>query len=158
MFGGNQTELYGGLPGAGKRRPPTNVAGLVLLGSRMNPLTAVMLWLLIPAHIALGFAWTVWASASAKFQTPSVRKTLLFSGLIACSLNITIYWLHVVWLNIHTDPSSWKLRDEVEEVCNFLIGYAILAGVVGAGRGRLLLVIAAMAGWGIWITGHIGIL
>jgi hypothetical protein len=98
----------------------------------MNVLGAFVLLLLILPHIALGIAWITWGRAPSKFQTSKVRTALLFSGLLGCLLNIAIFWLHVIWMNVHrTDPSLWILRHKAEEVCNFLNVFAILAGVLG---------------------------
>jgi hypothetical protein len=135
------------------------VAGLFVLGSQYNVLPAVMLLLIIPPHVALGIAWTAWGRSPLVFQAPRVRATLLFLGLVLCSLNVAIFWLHVIWLNLRrTDLFFGNLSNSAEGVCEFLNVFAILAGVFGEGRGRLALLTAAIAGWAIWITGHLGIL
>jgi hypothetical protein len=83
----------------------------------------------------------------------------MFSGLLACSLSITVFWVNAIWMNVHrADLSLWKLSGTLEEVCDLLNGFAILAGTVGQGRAQLSLLFAAVAAWAMWITGHIGIL
>jgi len=135
------------------------VAGLFVLGLFVDVLPAVMLLLIITPHIALGIAWTAWGRSPLKFQAPKVRTTLLFSGLLACSFNVAIFWLHVIWLNLHRrDLSLWNLNGRAERVCDFLNTFAVLASVFGEGRGRLALLAAAIAGWAIWIIGHVGVL
>jgi hypothetical protein len=52
----------------------------------------------------------------------------------------------------------WKGRDEFELISNFLIGFALLAAVIGKGRGRVALFFAAVTGHLIWVVGHVGIL
>jgi hypothetical protein len=120
---------------------------------------AIFLALLIIPHIALGIAWAIWALSPPKFQAPTLRTMILFSGLLACSLNIAIFWVYVVWMNLHrNDPSLWKVSSKVEGACDGLIILAILAATFGKGQARLPILFAAMAGWAIHIVGHIGVL
>jgi hypothetical protein len=72
---------------------------------------------------------------------------LLFSGLLACSLNAAIVWLDVISAYAHsTDPLSWFQTGKLAEVCYFLSVFAVLAGAFGEGRGQLPLLIAAIFG------------
>src|SRR5882672_5505197 len=94
-----------------------------------------------------------------KISTPRWRTILLFSGLLSCSLNIAIFWVYLIWLNSRQpDLSWWKGRDSFEAVCDFLVGFGLIAAVFGKGRGRLFLGVAAVTGYLLWVTGHIGIL
>jgi len=134
------------------------VTALGLIGSQANPLTFVMLVLLIPPHLALVIAWVVWGRSPSKFESRRAGTALL-SGLFACSLNITIFWMRGIWMNARrTDPSVWSQFDKFAVPGGVLLAYALVAGVVGEGRGQLALLIAAVTGWLIWITGGIGIL
>jgi hypothetical protein len=111
------------------------------------------------SHIALGIAWARWWRSPLRSRAPSLRTILMFSGLLACSLSITVFWVNAIWMNVHrADLSLWKLSGTLEEVCDLLNGFAILAGTVGQGRAQLSLLFAAVAAWAMWITGHIGIL
>jgi hypothetical protein len=135
------------------------IAAVLIVAETMNALNAVVFLLLIAPHIALGIAWATWLRSPLRFQARSLRTILLFSGLVACSLSIGMFWVHVIWVNLNrTDPSLWKMSDHFEAVCDVLNVFALLAGVFGKGRAQLPLLLAAMAGWAIWITGHIGIL
>ena len=84
---------------------------------------------------------------------------LLFSGIVACSLNLCLFWSYVVWLRSHqTDMFWWKGRDEFELVSNLLTGFALFAVVFGTGRGRGAVFFAAVTGYLIWVVGHVGVL
>src|SRR6266853_1520065 len=97
------------------------IAGVLIMTGTMNALNAVVFLLLIAPHIALGIAWVTWLRSPLRFQARSVRTILLFSGLIACSLSIAMFWVHVIWLNLNrTDPSLWKMSDHIETVCGVL--------------------------------------
>jgi hypothetical protein len=52
----------------------------------------------------------------------------------------------------------WKGRDSVETVSDFLTGFALTAAIFGKGRARLPVAIAAVTGFLLWVTGHVGIL
>jgi len=122
-------------------------------------MSAILLLLIIGPHIALGTAWVSWGLSPLRFQPPRWRTILLFSGLLACSLNIAIFWAYVIWLRFHqTDPSWWKGRDNFEGICDFLIGFGLLAAVFGKGRARPPVFIAAVTGFLMWVIGHVGIL
>jgi hypothetical protein len=162
--------------GTGVRRPPFRIrhrgiflnalafGGLCFLGVLIEifppaiTLLFLLLFLSVP-HIALGIAWATWGRWSSKFQAPRLRPIVLFSGLLACSLNLAVFWVFVIWLNHQTDlPSWWEVRDKVEGVCDLLIGVAILSAVFGRGPARWPVLIAAVAGWTVQIVQHVGIL
>jgi hypothetical protein len=114
---------------------------------------------LIAPHVALGIAWTRWALSPPSFQVSRLQTIFQFSGLVVCSLNIAIFWMFTIWMHFHQpDLSWWKVRDKVESVCNCLIVLAFLAGVLGKGRTRRVIPIAAVAFWPIWIIHHLGVL
>jgi len=124
-------------------------------------MNVILLSLLVAPHLALGIAWAFWARtpSPSRFQPPRWRTILLFSGLLSCSLNIAIFWVYLIWLNSRQpDLSWWKGRDSFEAVCDFLVGFGLIAAVFGKGRGRLFLGVAAVTGYLLWVTGHIGIL
>jgi hypothetical protein len=122
-------------------------------------MNALLLSLLVGPHLALGTAWAFWAWSPSRFQPPRWRTILLFSGLLACSLNIAIFWVYLIWLRFHqTDLSWWKGRDNFEGVCDFLVGLALTSAVFGKGRARLPVGIAAVTGFLLWVTGHVGVL
>jgi hypothetical protein len=135
------------------------IAGLLTVAGTMGGLNAVVFLLLISPHVPLGIAWVAWWRSPLKFQGASVRTIMLFSGLVACSVSIALFWVHMIWLNLNrTDLDSWKTSNHIETACDVLNVFALVAGVIGKGRARLPLVFAAMAAWAIWISGHIGIL
>lgn len=119
-----------------------------------------LLWLLIiTPHIVLGAAWVTWGLSPLRFQPPKWRTILLFSGLVACSLNLAILWACVIWLRFHQDdPFWWKGIDRFKGPGVCLIGFAALAAVFGKGRVRPAVLIAAATGFLIWAIGHHGIL
>jgi hypothetical protein len=122
-------------------------------------LNTVLLSLLVAPHLALAIAWAFWLRSRSRFQSPKWRTTLLFAGLLACSLNIAIFWVYLIWLSFHKAGLSWwKGRDHFEAVCDFLIYLALTSAVFGKGRARLPVAIAAVTGFLLWVTGHIGIL
>jgi hypothetical protein len=96
---------------------------------------------------------------STKISTSQVANYFLFSGLLACSLNIAIFWVYVIWLRSHqTDLNWWKGRDNFEAVCDSLVAIALLAAVFGRGRARSPIFIAAVTGFLMWVIGHVGVL
>ena len=124
-------------------------------------MNAILLVLLAAPHIVLGTAWVTWARSPQKFPQPRWRSTLLFSGVLACSLNLCVFWAYVVWLRSHqTDMLWWKGRDEFELVSNFLTGFAVFAVAIGKGREAVagLVFFAAVTGYLIWVVGHVGVL
>jgi hypothetical protein len=124
-------------------------------------MTAILLALLVIPHLALAIAWVLWARTrrTSSANAPLWRTRFLLSGLVAASLNIAIFWVYVIWLRAHQqDLSWWKGRDRFEGVADFLVGYAIVAAIFGSSRARMSLAIAAVAGYLLWVTGHIGIL
>jgi len=119
----------------------------------------IVLALIVIPHIALGVAWVFWGRSPGKFEHPWWQTSLLFAGLLACSLNIIVFWASVNWLRLRqNDLSWWKGRDNFEAVSDFLIVFALVAAICGKGRARLPLLVAAVLGWFIWVTGHLGIL
>jgi hypothetical protein len=135
------------------------IAGILTMAGTTNYLNAVVFLLLITPHIPLGIAWAIWLRSPFRFPSPRVRTILLFSGLVACSLSIAMFWIHVIWLNLNrTDPFLWKRSAHFETVCDVLNVLALSAGVIGKGRAQLPLILAALAAWAIWVTNHIGIL
>lgn len=119
----------------------------------------VLLVLLAAPHVVMGIAWVLWICFPQRLQEPRWINGLLFSGLLACSLNLAVFWVYVMWLSFHqTDMSWWKGRGKFELVCNFLIGSTLLAAIVGIVRGRVALVFAEVTGYLIWVVGHVGIL
>ncbi len=134
------------------------IAGTVIVGSA-SVVMGLLLLLFIAAHIALGIAWATWGLAPSKFQAPRLRPIVLFSGLLAGSLNIAIFWVSVILVRFYrSDQSWWRMRNTVESAGDFLAFFALFAAVCGKGRGRLPLYLAALAGFAIWFSGHIGIL
>jgi hypothetical protein len=140
-------------------------------------LAGTILAALIIPHIILAAAWIAWArpisrratlpssEASAKVSLPqldrtrSFRKSLVLVGLLAASLNIATFWALVIWQNLRPPRQSWwVVRDRVEHVSEFLIGIGICAASFGKGPGRVAAIVAALAGWVVWVTMHIGIL
>ncbi len=122
-------------------------------------MNAIVLSLLVAPHILLGFAWILWVRSSKKAQSPRWRTTLLFFGMVSCSLNIAIFWSYVIWLRFQQMGLSWwKGLDVFEDLCSFLIVFALLAAVFGKGRERLLLFFSAVTGYLIWLVGHVAIL
>jgi hypothetical protein len=118
----------------------------------------IVLVLIVIPHIALGVAWVYWGRCPGKFEDPWWQTSLLFAGLLGCSLNIVLFWAYVNWLRLHnTDPSGWKGRDNFEVVSDFLIVFALVAAICEKGRARPPLLVAAVFGWFIWVTGHLGI-
>ena len=114
---------------------------------------AMVLVLIVTPHIALGVAWVYWGRSPAKFEQPRWQTILLFVGLLACSLNIVVFWVYVNWLRFRqNDRSWWKGRDNFEVVSDCLIVFALAAAIFGKGRARLLLLVAAVLGWFIWVT------
>ena len=119
---------------------------------------ALILLLVFP-HFAVTGAWILWSRSSSNFRASRLRTRLLLSALIACSLNLTLFWLNVIWLHLHqTHPSFLDLGHRAEDISNYLNLFATVVGIVGVGPGRLWVVTAAIMGWGLWITGHIGVL
>ena len=115
--------------------------------------------LIATPHIALGVAWVFWGRSPAKFENPKWQSRLVFAGLLACSLNIVVFWTYVNWMRFQQNNSSWwKGRDNFEVVSDFLVVFAAMAAIFGKGRARLPLLVAAGMGWFIWVVGHIGIL
>ena len=122
-------------------------------------LNVILLSLLVAPHLALAIAWVFWVRSPSRFQHPKWRSILLFSGLLAGSLNIAIFWIYLIWLSSHkTDLSWWRGRDIFEGISDFLVCLAFASAVFGKGRARLPVAIAAVAGFLLWVTGHIGIL
>ena len=125
----------------------------------MLAISILLLFLIIAPHIAIIIAWVYWARTPLKFQAPRWRTNLLFSGLLACTLNVAIFWMYLIWLRFHqTDLTWWKGRDNFERVSDFLIGLAMLGAILGKGRARLPVFLAAVTGWLVWLGGHVGIL
>jgi hypothetical protein len=119
----------------------------------------ILLLFIVAPHVALGFSWVFWGKSPIKFQDPKWRSGLLFSGLLACSLNVFVFWSYVIWLRFHeTDANWWEGRDRFELVSDLLVGLAILAAIFGKGRARLPVLLAAAFGFLIWIIGHVGVL
>ena len=132
---------------------------MLTVAGTMGGLNAIVLLLLISPHVPLGIAWVAWCRSPLKFQDGSVRRIILFSGLVACSLSIALFWLHVILLNLNrTDPDWWKTSNHIEAFCDVLNVFALVACIIGKGRAQLPLILAVIAAWAIWITGHIGIL
>lgn len=124
-----------------------------------NSLDVILLSLLVVPHLALGIAWVFWVRSPSRWQPPKWRSTLLFSDLLACSINIAVFWIYLTWLNAHkTDLSWWKGRDIFEGVSDFLVCLALTSAVFGKGRARLPVAIAAVTGFLLWVTSHIAIL
>lgn len=134
----------------------------------------VMMLVLITFHITLLIGWIRWARSpfspseeppavevsgtdarGQRFPAPRLRTRLLFLGLLACSLNIVIFWAFTIWMNLHhhTDLSWRGLYEKVEEACDFLLVLATFAGVFGKGQSRLPVLLTAMAGWAIRFQG-----
>ncbi len=135
------------------------IAAFIVMVFTMNTLNAVMLSVVIIPHIALGIAWVTWGRPPLQDHARGARTFVLFLALIACSLNIAIFWGHVAWLNLRRlDPPSWKAGSGAEEVCALLSVFALLAGVCGKGRAQVPLLFAAMTGWAIWFIGGVGVL
>ncbi|HEY2459420.1 MAG TPA: hypothetical protein VGI16_01365 [Candidatus Acidoferrum sp.] len=104
-------------------------------------------------------AWVLWGRAPEKFVAPLWRSRFLFLGLVASSLNLVVFWVYVTWLRLHhTDHFWWQVHDRFEFISDCLIGFAILAAVLGKGRGRIAMGCAAVTAYFIWVVGHIGIL
>jgi hypothetical protein len=62
-------------------------------------------------------------------------------------------------MNFHRDyPSLSQVSNRVEETGDLLIAVALIAAVFGEGRARLPLIVAALTGWAMKLTGHFGIL
>jgi len=75
-----------------------------------------------------------------------LRSALLFSGLIACSIALALFWTFVGWVRMHPADllSRRKIGDEFELVCDFLVGVALVGALIGKGRGRTALLAAAV--------------
>ena len=155
-----------------RHRPELVLTGILLLLVLCFFAGAVLSMLIVP-HIALAIAWIAWVLPTRRLarllspnsaiprldRRPSFRTALVFVALLAVSLNVAIYWALVIWQNTSpTSPDWWMVRDRIELVCDFLIAFAILAAGFGKGRGRLAIILAAIVGWAVWITMHIGIL
>ena len=119
----------------------------------------IALVLIIAPHIALGGAWVYWGRSPGRFAHPRWQTILLFAGLLACSLNIVVFWTYVNWLRFHqNDLSWWKGRNDFEVVSDFLIVFVLVAAIFGKGRAQLPVLVAGVMGWFIWMIGHVGIL
>jgi hypothetical protein len=119
----------------------------------MDGLTLV---LLASPSIFLVLAWVLWGRSQQKFQT-RLRGALLFSGLIACSISLALFWIFVAWTRLHGVNLLWlKMRDELWLVGNFLAGVAVVGTLIGKGRGRVALLAAAFGGYLlIWAATHL---
>ncbi len=121
---------------------------------------AIMLTLFLLPHIALVFPWVFWKrSLSARPEVSTWRTTLLFLGLLSCSLNLLIYWVYMIWMAHHqTDQFWWKGRDHFETVSTCFIVFALGAAIIGKGRARFPVFLAGISGFVIWLIAHLGIL
>ena len=53
----------------------------------------------------------------------------------------------------------WKVRDKFELASSYyLIAIALVGAVIGKGKGRVTLLIAALTGYLMWVTYHLAIL
>jgi hypothetical protein len=105
--------------------------------------------------ILLGFTWWGWFR-SPRSQAPKSQATFFFTGLCAATANLLLWWAWVVWLRLHYNPESWKVRDRVSDVGLCLLFYAVLATIGGAGKYRNLLFISCLLAFLPWIP--IGVL
>jgi hypothetical protein len=117
----------------------------------------VALSLLLP-HAALAVAWTYWFRSPARFQSPMWKSLLFFAALLACSLNVVMFWGYVVWLHYHYTTDAWKMRDLVYDICLYLIAFTIAGALLGQGRVRATLCAAGVLGWFLWVTTSVGVL
>jgi hypothetical protein len=122
-------------------------------------MAAIGLFLIGAPHLALIAAWVFWARSLSENRMQGFRSILLFMGLLACSLNIANFWTYAYWLRSHqTDPTWWMGRDRFESLSDCLLGFAVLAALIGEGRARVPVCIAGVLGWCIWIIGHLAVL
>lgn len=119
-------------------------AGLIVAVN--SPPSALELLLILPPHLALGIAWVLWICSATRFE--SLPASLTFSGLLACTLNIGIFWLG---LPAH-HPSGTR------ELAGFLLALGLLTGLFGTGRAQVPVLLAAVTGLLLWIPGGFGIL
>ncbi len=52
----------------------------------------------------------------------------------------------------------WKVRDKFELASSCLVAIALVGAVIGKGKGRVTLLIAALTGYLMWVTYHLAIL
>jgi hypothetical protein len=98
----------------------------------------------------LGLTWWRWLHTP-RFQPPKWRTIAFFSGLFAGTCNLALWWICVVWLKFHSNPSSWRFRDTLIDVGIYLLLYSIVAAIAGKGRYRLLLGISGVLAILPWI-------
>jgi hypothetical protein len=118
-----------------------------------------LLAFLLAPHVLLGTAWVQWALSPQKFALPRWRGVSLLSALVACSLGLVTFWAFVYWMRFHhRDLLWWHRRDQLELLAGFFACAAVIAALAGKGRGRVAVVIGAIAAYFMWIVFHVGVL
>lgn len=90
--------------------------------------------------ILLALCW--WGSFHSKL--PKWRAMIFLSGVCAGTVNLLLLWVWVIWLQLHYNPDSWRVRDIVSDFGIWLLLYSIAVAIVGEGRYRALLAISGI--------------
>ncbi len=137
----------------------------------MDLLNVMLFSVLVIPHLAVIIAWATWllpqqrlpkiigrvtandASANSDSHLltvePSGRAVILFLALLACSINILVFWGGV---------RNQDFQNQSELFRVFLLFFAVFAGCIGKGQSRVPVAIAALVEFPMLIFGHIGIL
>ena len=89
----------------------------------------------------------VLVSVTPSTSASKMASVPLFLSLLSGSLNIVAYWGYVIWLHRHYTTDSWRGRDFVFSICQFLIAATIVGALFGKGRVRATAFIAGILGF-----------
>lgn len=102
--------------------------------------------------LATCLSWRFWY-VGPKPQSGSFRPLALVAGLIAISTNAAIYYAWLAY-RVYTSGSSyaWELKRAAGNVGVLLAFLGILGAILGSGKGRVMVAIAAFLGFMLWIA------
>jgi hypothetical protein len=88
-------------------------------------------------------------------KPPKWSAILFVTGLCAATANFLLWWTWVVWLQLHYDAESWKVRDWVSDLGLWLLLFALIAALAGRGKHRVLLGVSSVLAMLPWIPGGV---
>ena len=114
-------------------------------------------FLLIAPPVALGVAWYLWLRTPEDFEIAQWRRVLVYLGLLCASANFVLFCARIIQLNIFHGRYGLQSSDWQSSVAGVLILFATFGSAFGRGRVPFSIFLAAVLGFGLWVSTAIAI-
>jgi hypothetical protein len=114
-------------------------------------------FLLAAPPVALGVAWYLWLRTPEDFEIAQWRRVLVYLGLLFASANFVLFCARIIQLNISHGRYGPHSSDWQSSVAGVLILFAIFGSAFGRGRVPFSIFLAAVLGFGLWVSTAVAI-